>query len=146
MARRVPAIQYLADKYGLENLGPILYRLGRTVREGKATEADLDRMIANAGGPWPAGDRSSTVRDAYTLRPVVYYLRFDRLCKIGVTTDLDQRLRNVPHDELLATEPGDANLERFRHRQFQSLHYNREWFRYEGALVKHVDRLKESVA
>ena len=61
---------------------------------------------------------------------VVYYIRFGDRIKIGTTGNLTGRLMTLPHDELLATEPGGIELEKQRHRQFAAdLVAGREWFR-----------------
>lgn len=78
---------------------------------------------------------------ARLVRPVVYYVRFADRVKIGTTTDLKQRLATVPHDELLATEPGDRTLEAERHHQFREYRITREWFRYAGRLRDHITAL-----
>jgi hypothetical protein len=73
---------------------------------------------------------------------VVYYLRFGDRVKIGTTTSLTTRLADIPHDEVLATEPGGHQLERQRHRQFEHLQIrmgtHREWFRLTPELAEHI--------
>lgn len=144
---RVPALAYLDEKYGLENLGPGLYSLAKLIRTegGNVAPHRLDALVNELGGPWSPTPR---LRSEYDRKgePVVYYLRFDRLCKIGTSRDLTSRIAQIPHDELLATEPGGVEVERFRHAQFRTLRHRLEWFRYEGALVEHVQRLKEQAA
>lgn len=70
--------------------------------------------------------------------PCVYYLQFGDRIKIGTTTNLTQRLRDIPHDKLLATEPGNETMERRRHRQFAALRITGEWFRAERELLAHI--------
>lgn len=74
---------------------------------------------------------------------VVYYLRFGDRIKIGTTTDLPQRLQALPHDELLAIEPGGMTLERTRHLQFADLRVTREWFEAAPVLFSHAHELRE---
>lgn len=69
---------------------------------------------------------------------IVYYIRFADRVKIGYTTNLRQRLHNLPHDEVLATEPGTLQDERARHVAFADLRVTGEWFRYEEPLVSHI--------
>lgn len=73
---------------------------------------------------------------------VVYYLRFGELVKIGTTRSLISRLAAIPHDELLATEPGGHRLERQRHEQFAHLRATvgttREWFTLTPELAQHI--------
>jgi helix-turn-helix protein len=75
-------------------------------------------------------------------RPVVYYLRFGDRIKIGTTVGLTARLSNIPHNELLATEPGGSDVETARHRQFAALRIYREWFRPGPVLVDHIAALR----
>lgn len=72
---------------------------------------------------------------------VVYYIRFAGRVKIGTTTCLASRLRALPVDELLATEPGGVAVERCRHRQFADVRVVGEWFTFSAALREHIDRL-----
>lgn len=74
--------------------------------------------------------------------PVVYYVRFGDRVKIGYTTNLAARLTAIPHDEVLATEPGTMQDERARHRQFADLRITGEWFTYAEPLVSHIVALR----
>lgn len=69
---------------------------------------------------------------------VVYYLRFGDRVKIGTTTRLAKRLREIPHDEILAVEQGGVDVECRRHVQFADLRVTGEWFDYGPALREHV--------
>lgn len=73
---------------------------------------------------------------------VVYYMRIGNRCKIGYSTNLGGRLETINPEELLAIEPGGPAQESARHAQFRDLHTHGEWFRYEGALVEHVEHLQ----
>lgn len=86
-------------------------------------------------------------QQAETLEPrpsVVYYLRFGDRIKIGTTCNLRARLDDVPHDELLATEPGDAQVEGERHMQFVEHWIIGEWFRAVPELMEHIEKLRMS--
>ena len=72
---------------------------------------------------------------------LVYYVRFGDRVKIGYTTNLTERLRVLPHDELLATEPGTIQDERARHEEFAHLRVNGEWFDYDESLARHIAAL-----
>ncbi|WBU37615.1 GIY-YIG nuclease family protein [Homoserinibacter sp. YIM 151385] len=73
---------------------------------------------------------------------VVYYLRVADRVKIGTTGALEQRMRQLRHDELLAIEPGGVARERRRHERFAELRYDRtEWFRLGPALRAHLAEL-----
>lgn len=73
---------------------------------------------------------------------VVYYARMGTLCKIGFTEGVKNRMTALRPEELLATEPGGPEVERQRHEQFAELRNHGEWYRYEGPLVEHVERLR----
>lgn len=74
----------------------------------------------------------------------VYYARLGNRVKIGTTTDLRARMEAIQPEELLITEPGGHALEHMRHLEFAHLRTHREWFRYQGLLVVHINWLKES--
>jgi hypothetical protein len=73
---------------------------------------------------------------------VVYYMRVGNRVKIGYSTNLASRIASVMPEEVLAVEPGGRMLEGVRHRQFADLHVTREWFRHEGALTAHIEKLQ----
>lgn len=72
----------------------------------------------------------------------VYYIRFCCRVNIGFTTNLPERLKIIPHHEVLATEPGGQDVERSRHDEFESLRDVGEWFDYGPELRAHVLRLQ----
>jgi len=72
---------------------------------------------------------------------VVYYIQFGDRIKIGTTTDLGKRLGALPHDCLLATEPGGPLVERQRHEQFGALRIKGEWFEPAPVLLGHIQAL-----
>jgi hypothetical protein len=71
----------------------------------------------------------------------VYYVRFGDRIKIGTTSRLADRLANIPHDEVLAVEPGDVELERQRHNEFAEHHIKGEWFAAHPHLLAHAYRV-----
>lgn len=73
--------------------------------------------------------------------PLVYYLLFADRIKIGTTTNLVKRMEVIPHDELLATEPGGRPVELQRHEQFAHLRIKGEWFQAAPELLTHVRNL-----
>lgn len=77
---------------------------------------------------------------------LVYYMRFGDRVKIGYTTNLASRLKAVPNDELLATEPGTRAVEAARHHQFRELRLTGEWFDHVEPLVSHIEGLQRAVA
>lgn len=77
------------------------------------------------------------------MPPLVYYIRFGDRIKIGYTTSIEARLANLPHDELLAIEPGPMDLEKMRHQQFKHAKIRGEWFHPHPDLLSHIEMLIE---
>jgi hypothetical protein len=75
--------------------------------------------------------------------PVVYYMRIGNRVKIGYSTNLIERLNAINPEELLAAESGSPEVERRRHRQFGQYRTHGEWFRLEGKLAEHIERLRQ---
>lgn len=84
--------------------------------------------------------------DKDTPDSVVYYLKFGDRIKIGFSTNLDNRLVALPHDELLATEPGGRLLEARRHLQFKEHRITGEWFKPAPDLLAHIEQLRAAEA
>lgn len=82
---------------------------------------------------------------------VVYYLGdpVSQKIKIGTTRNLVSRISThrsqFPGALLLATEPGDIEQERRRHREFRQLRVppGREWFRRVPVLMEHVGAIRK---
>lgn len=90
--------------------------------------------------------RLAALRPVKLLNPLtsyVYYLRFGDRYKIGVSTCVLRRLANLPHDGLVALEPGSQELESLRHKQFAASRVprNREWFFPSPELDSHMNML-----
>lgn len=73
-------------------------------------------------------------------RPLVYYARIGNYIKIGYSTRLQDRLKSLRADELLAIEPGGFDLEQQRHREFGAdrIDERRENFRGGDDLLRHI--------
>ena len=74
------------------------------------------------------------------IGPVVYYIKYAELVKIGSARDLEARLASYnPGGELLAVEPGDRDLERKRHSEL-AVHriYGNEWYAATPPVLHHV--------
>lgn len=73
----------------------------------------------------------------------VYYVRVGDRVKIGFSVDVKKRMRSYPpRSELLAVEPGDFDLERQRHRQFEGSRTDgREWFSPAQDILDHCEDL-----
>lgn len=73
--------------------------------------------------------------------PLVYYVRFRDRIKIGTSTNIQARLRSIPHEALLGTEPGGIDVERRRHRQFADERTNGEWFTATSRILQHIESI-----
>jgi hypothetical protein len=76
--------------------------------------------------------------------PVVYYMRFSDLVKIGTTTDVATRRIAVPCQGVMAIEWGGRELEMQRHAEFVDSHKYREWFCLDARLGAHIAGVRES--
>lgn len=105
--------------------------------------SDRDRMVIDG---WEDVERARA-KESAKGDPIVYYVLVGDLLKIGMSRNVRQRMTQYPPNrKLLATERGDASLEKRRHREFANLLTGgNEWFRFEGALVEHVKALRASV-
>lgn len=113
-----------------------------------ALKVSTARMTATCGAcasNWRPGHNDQLRADREA--GVVYYLRFVDRVKIGTTTRLAKRLTEIPHDELLATEPGGPRVERERHQQFADARVSgmTEWFYRSPALLEHIASLRREV-
>lgn len=73
---------------------------------------------------------------------VVYYMRIGNRVKIGYSTNLTLRLQTINPEELMATEPGGASVEKRRHDEFRQLRTRGEWFHLDGPLIQHIAALR----
>lgn len=110
----------------------------------RAAEDETDYEVLSAIMAPGANAREIAGRDE--APSVVYYLRVGPLIKIGRTRNLTYRLNAYPPGTvLLATEPGDADLESVRLAQFRTdLAERAEWFRPSAALVLHINTLRQT--
>jgi len=76
---------------------------------------------------------------------VVYYIRRGKYVKIGTTTNLKQRMRDLMPDEVLAVEPGSYNLESALHAEFAEIRFSPslEYFELTDELQAHIDTVVE---
>lgn len=76
---------------------------------------------------------------------VVYYIIHGNRIKIGTSKNWRRRLVNLPHDRVLALEPGSNGVEKQRHRQFASIRFEgSEWFAEDDDLWDHIVNVAES--
>lgn len=108
----------------------------------KVTLAQQAATCGSCGVVWrPA---HTEVAAAEREAGVVYYIRFADRVKIGTTTNLARRLAGLPHDEVLATEPGGPAVEGRRHQQFAEARVPglNEWFYRSTELLDHIASLQ----
>jgi hypothetical protein len=96
-----------------------------------ATQAKLDALK-----PGAFGDAAGAV---------VYYIRRGEYVKIGTTTNLKQRMRDLMPDEVLAVEPGSYDLESTLHAQFAEIRFSpsMEYFKLTEELQEHIAAVVE---
>ncbi len=78
-----------------------------------------------------------------THPPVVYYMRMDRLVKIGTTTSIGNRVSVLSPQGVLALEWGSYDLEKERHQEFEAHHSHAEWYWLRDDLLDHVIGLRQ---
>ncbi len=105
-------------------------------REKAARYAAAERAMADGKS------RIAARRDE--LGPVVYYIQFRDVIKIGTAVDPRSRLDCLPWEFVLAMEPGEYAVERHRHKQFEAIHHLGEWFQDHTTLREHIDRVNET--
>jgi hypothetical protein len=77
---------------------------------------------------------------------IVYYILRGDLVKIGTTTQPMRRFATLMPDAVLATEPGDVELEKIRHTQFADMRdpdVGNEYFHPESPLIIHIRDLRD---
>lgn len=77
---------------------------------------------------------------------VVYYIRFRDAVKVGTSTNVGERLRNHPWEELIGIEPGGLKVEARRHNQFREARLDNEWFEITESVRGQIDRINQDNA
>lgn len=72
---------------------------------------------------------------------LVYFIQFGDRVKIGFTTDLPTRMKQLPHDKILALITGAVSDERKLHRKFDDIRITGEWFAADPRLFDFIDTL-----
>lgn len=93
-----------------------------------------------------SGRKNSSTRTAYEKsKSVVYYIQHGDRIKIGTSHHWQTRVSGLPHDRVLALEPGSFKEEAARHEQFSGSRVrNTEWFRMSADLQDHIGTLNTS--
>lgn len=122
-----------------------LSRLQKCMMCGDVVEFEpIDVDSRNLGASEPHSPEQQ-LRPSTRTADVVYYLKFGDRVKIGTTGNLPERIKAIPHDEILAVEPGDLTRERGRHRMFAELRIDphKEWFNIDDRLLAHTRYLRK---
>lgn len=113
----------------LDDLALYLARRTYASRVGKSP-AEHDAFATDPSAP------SGATRTAF-----VYFMRRERLIKIGYSTDPVARATGL-NAELLAAVPGDWALEKQMHSQFAHLRRTGEWFEPGEDLIGYINALR----
>lgn len=73
----------------------------------------------------------------------IYFVQFGDRIKIGFTTNMKQRMKVIPKDQILATTPGSLGVERRIHNRFAHLRITGEWFRADKELLDYVEFVRQ---
>jgi hypothetical protein len=118
---------------------------GRERHQRQVRAIQVAVRTANPRKVRPAGTAGAgRFAEVKVNEPVVYYMRIGDRIKIGYSSSLRKRLESINPEELLAVEAGGMRREAERHAQFGHLRTHGEWFRYEGALVEHIESLRQT--
>lgn len=108
---------------------------------GSTWKRNLNR-VSNLEYSSPA-TRRRTNKTIAPSQPVVYYIEHGGQVKIGTSINWINRVASLPHDLLLALEPGGYETEQKRHSQFSRSRVRRtEWFDVSEELMSHIDRVR----
>lgn len=138
LARNPAWREIVAAAWELERLGFKLSDPGmwdRAVACGERDHADHQQWAA----------QSKARREISAHDSVVYYMALGHLVKIGTSTNLTERSKALNPQGILAIEFGGYDRESARHKEFAEQHEHGEWFRNEGALAAHIQRLRTDV-
>jgi len=148
---RLMPVREAVPKYGVSLCGDHLEgyeSVLKAIRDGEAAskailtaieiESNEGRMVFREN---PEADADLARR--YAAQSVVYYIRLGDRVKIGTTVNMAARMSSLVPDEILATEPGDRQLEKMRHKQFAAQRIRGERFRLDDELAAHIAMIRE---
>jgi len=72
---------------------------------------------------------------------LVYFIKFSERIKIGFSTNVENRMKNLPHDEILALIPGTVSDEQALHKKFDAIRITGEWFANDPRLTDFIETL-----
>ena len=122
---------------------PICGPHARKVYQGVKDLLELQRAMY----PHTAAKSTGTAERERNTKPgTVYFARCGDLIKIGYTTRLRQRMRDIGADEVLATMPGTINDEKALHMRFGPCWVHGEYFEPKPELVDYIAKVQQGAA
>lgn len=125
----------------------VRHRLGAEEALAAKRRANRERTRLEREGEAQAWIALNAARDLWRESGgIVYYILRGELIKIGTTTRPIKRFATLMPDAVLATEPGDTELEKIRHGQFEDMrdpNVGNEYFHPEPPLLAHIRTLRE---
>jgi len=123
--------------------------LGAPLCMNHAKQLTVQVMLLTSKTVRPISKTRTSTEHAHTATPEtratkkghVYFIRFGDRIKIGFTTSVTTRMKNVPHDEILALVPGTLSTERMYHKQFDAIRITGEWFDNDPRLTDFIKTL-----
>lgn len=107
--------------------------------DGEIAGTTISYLTAQQFLDWQPSPQPTDTRH----EPVVYYMRMDRLVKIGTSRAIYRRVAQIMPQGVLAVELGDRELERLRHTQFITQHSHGEWFWLNDEIWAHIVKLRD---
>lgn len=115
----------------------------RAIRSMDITSELLDKVAPPADGAALRVGVGHAVDQAPGYGPeIVYYVRRDRLVKIGTSAGIVKRMAALRPVEILAFEPGGRELEALRHKAFRRHRRTGEWFDMAPELMAHIAEVR----
>ncbi len=110
---------------------------GMPVNRASSLNPKIDPVAAKA---WLAANPKRPT--SFHRKSVIYFAqREDGCIKIGFTSDVGRRMRELSMPELLATMPGDKKTEQALHARFAEGNVGGEWFSPSAGLREFLDQL-----
>lgn len=103
-----------------------------------AMESATREQLETAVGP----SRGKARPGLKTQQGTVYFMRFGTLIKIGWTSNLQNRVRALGPDKVLATQPGTMQDEQALHRRFGPSWSHGEYFHQTLDLLTYIGSLE----
>jgi Meiotically Up-regulated Gene 113 (MUG113) protein len=76
----------------------------------------------------------------------VYFIRFGDRVKVGYTTKPDQRMRDLPHEQVIGILPGTRADEAAWHHLLADFHVVGEWFRADPQVLAMLGKVASSAS